>query len=191
MAAAGISRRECDEEILARIASGDGAAFTELHRRWAQRVHRFASSRLGDAAAADDVVQEVFLAVHRGLPSYEGRSRFGTWLLGIAYHQTCRTLKRRSRAAGAPLEDVEHRAASHADPDARLDAARALEACAALIAARSPAQREALLACVAAGGSAGDVARRLGRRPETVRAQLFRLRRALRERLPGVGETLG
>lgn len=177
--------RDTDAALAARASRGDARAFERLHARWAARVERFAVSRLGSREDAEDVAQEVFLALHRGLARYEGRSSFGTWLLGIAYHITCRRLRQRVRGAYAPLDAAERSLAVAAPAEARFDAARALERCAAFLAGEaSEGQRDAVALCV--GGPEG--ARR--RRPEAVRAQLMRARRKLRERVPGLEDAL-
>ena len=176
--------QDSDAALAGRASRGDARAFERLHARWALRVERFAVSRLGSREDAEDVAQEVFLALHRGLARYEGRSSFGTWLLGIAYHVTCRRLRQRARGSCAPLEAVERSVAVAAPTEARFDAARALERCAAFLAAEaSEGQRDAVALCVG-GGSEG------GRRPEAVRAQLMRARRKLRERVPGLEDAL-
>lgn|GEM_PF-498963 len=182
-----------DAALAARARAGDADAFAALHARWAARVRRFAATRLGSREDAEDVAQEVFLALHLGLARYEGRARFGTWLLGIAHHVTCRRLRRRARDACAPLDAVAHRAAAPAAPaDARLDAARVLARCEAVLAAdASPAQRAILVLCAADGCSAADAAARLGRRPDAVRAHLVRARKKLREGVPEAAELLG
>jgi len=177
---------DSDAALAARAGRGDARAFERLHARWALRVERFAVSRLGSREDAEDVAQEVFLALHRGLARYEGRSSFGTWLLGIAYHVTCRRLRQRARGSCAPLEAVERSVAVAAPTEARFDAARALARCAAFLAAEaSEGQRDAVALCVG-GGRAGAGSRR----PEAVRAQLMRARRKLRERVPGLEDAL-
>ena len=186
------SAGDSDAALAARASRGDAAAFERLYARWAERVLRFAASRLGSREDAEDVVQEVFLALHRGLARYEGRSSFGTWLFGIAYHLTCRRLRQRARGAFAPLAILERAAAPGPATEERLDAARALERCAAfLLAEASPAQRDAVQGCVGACRPAAGAARPAARRPETVRAQLMRVRRKLREHVPGLEDALG
>ena len=54
-----------DDELLERIAAGDAAAFTTLFRRRQPQVYRFALHMTGSPAMAEDVTQEVFLAVMR------------------------------------------------------------------------------------------------------------------------------
>ena len=185
-------KRDGDDDLVERILAGDESAFAVLHGRWAPRVLRFALSRLSDRDDAEDVVQEAFLAALRGLPSYQGRSSFGTWLLGITYHLICRVQRRRARASFVPLADAEAAPALRSLPrEASFDAARALERCARTLETHaSAAQREIFWLHYGENRSAGEVARHMQRSPETVRAQLCRTRRTILENTPGLAETL-
>lgn len=85
--------------------------------------------RLGvPAAYADDVVQEVFVIVHRKLPTFEGRSTLKTWIYGIALRVARAHRRRDRRPQGDETEAVDHlRAPDSARPDAlaqREEAAR-------------------------------------------------------------------
>ena len=63
---------QCDDETLAqRIAAGDEAAFVELYRRRSRGVYRFAYQMSGSAAVAEEVVQDVFLALMREAGRFE------------------------------------------------------------------------------------------------------------------------
>ena len=62
-----------DEDLLGRVASGDAAAFTALFRRRREAVYRFALHMTGVPSAADDVTQEVFLAVMHDARAVRGR----------------------------------------------------------------------------------------------------------------------
>ena len=69
------------------ILAGDRKAiarFVELH---ADEVYRFLHHRLDSPEAVDDLVQDVFLAAWKALPSFRGESELRTWLLGIARHK--------------------------------------------------------------------------------------------------------
>jgi RNA polymerase sigma-70 factor (ECF subfamily) len=181
-----------DEALVARAVAGDEAAFGALYERWSSRVLRFACARLGDRDEAQDVVQEVFVAVLRCLPAYRGTSRFGTWLFGVAFHVVCRAQRRRRRTAWEPLAEVAERATSGATSgERRLDALRALERCATTLHERaSRCQREIFRLSYGESRSATEVAQQLQRRPETVRAQLSRTRRTLLESVPGLADIL-
>jgi RNA polymerase sigma-70 factor, ECF subfamily len=78
--------REPEPETIARAKAGALAAFEELVRAAQADVWRFAYHLTRDRAAADDVTQETFLRAYRGIGSYGGQSRFGSWLLRIAHN---------------------------------------------------------------------------------------------------------
>jgi RNA polymerase sigma-70 factor (ECF subfamily) len=182
---------ERDQALVARVLAGDERAFPALHARWSQRVLRFAEARLGNRADAEEVSQEVFLALLRCLPSYQGRSRFGTWLLGIAHHLICRAQRRRVRMELVPVAEAEAMPAPGSLHEGSVDAARALERCAHVLEANAtPAQREIFRLHYLESRSAGEVAKHLRRSPETVRAQLCRTRRALLAHTPGLVDIL-
>lgn len=74
-----------DETLLGRIASGDADALSVLFRRRQQAVFRFVLHLTGSAALADDVTQDVFVAVIRDAGRFEpGRAVVPAWLCGIA-----------------------------------------------------------------------------------------------------------
>ena len=85
-------RRREDRQLVDDILAGVDGSFERLHELYATRLYRFAVKRLGDATEAEDVVQDVFLEVHRCLASLEGRSALLTWMFGIAHHQPCHCL---------------------------------------------------------------------------------------------------
>src|SRR5438874_3794970 len=74
-----------DDELIARIAGGDRDAFARLYRRHRPEIYRFAAHVSCSSAVADDVVQDVFVAVIEGASRYRlGHSGVLPWLLGIA-----------------------------------------------------------------------------------------------------------
>src|SRR5690349_15965583 len=73
-----------DELRLARaLSDGDEAAFAELIDRHGAAMLRIARMLVRDAAVAEDVVQETWIAVMRGADKFEGRSSFRTWLFRV------------------------------------------------------------------------------------------------------------
>ncbi len=83
-----------DRELVALVGDGDESAFRELVTRHHSAVLRVAGYFVPDRATAEDVAQDTWLAVLRGLDRFEGRSSFTTWLLRIAANRA------RSRGAG-------------------------------------------------------------------------------------------
>jgi RNA polymerase sigma-70 factor, ECF subfamily len=72
--------------LIAAAATGDMTAFEELYRRFAPRIFGLCLRLTGQKEAAEDCAQETFIAAWRGLPRFEQRSRFSTWLQRIAIH---------------------------------------------------------------------------------------------------------
>jgi RNA polymerase sigma-70 factor (ECF subfamily) len=72
-----------DRALLARLRTGDQEAFETLVNRYDQSLRRVARAFVRTPAAADDVAQETWLAVIRGLDAFEGRSSLSTWIFSI------------------------------------------------------------------------------------------------------------
>jgi RNA polymerase sigma-70 factor (ECF subfamily) len=69
-----------DDELVARCKDGDDEAFATLVTRYRTRVFGMIVRTVGDPARAEDLAQDVFLRVYRGLPHFQGKSTFSTWL---------------------------------------------------------------------------------------------------------------
>jgi RNA polymerase sigma-70 factor (ECF subfamily) len=76
-----------DEEIVRRVLAGDTASFELIMRRYNRLLFRVARSIVGDDSEAEDVLQEAYLHAFEHLNTFEGRSRFSTWLTRIAVHE--------------------------------------------------------------------------------------------------------
>ncbi len=82
--------------LVARVQAGDREAFADLYRRHRPDVYRFAAHMTGQASAADDIVQDVFLSVIREIRRFEaGRGTLLAWLLGITRNHVRRWQHRR------------------------------------------------------------------------------------------------
>ncbi len=86
------SRR--DEELVVAAQQGDDAAFAELVRRYENRVYTLALRMVRDPVEAEDILQETFIGVLRGMKSFRAESTFATWLYRIAYNATLMKLRR-------------------------------------------------------------------------------------------------
>jgi RNA polymerase sigma-70 factor, ECF subfamily len=82
-----------DDELLAKLRAGDEAAFVALVESYQPSMLRVASSFVPSRAVAEEVVQDTWLGVLRGLEGFEGRSSLKTWVFRI--------LVNRARSAGA------------------------------------------------------------------------------------------
>ena len=99
---------QADDNLILLVASGDREAFAQLYRKYREPVYRFAVFMSGSPVVADDVVQDVFVAVIEDATRYQlGRSGAPPWLLGIARNH----VRWRSQSPALPLPDDERRRA--------------------------------------------------------------------------------
>ena len=85
-----------DDELITRAQQGDREAFGGLVRRYQDRTYRLALRVLRDEDQARDVTQEAFLKAYRSLGSFQGRSRFYTWMYRLTMN-LCIDAKRRDK----------------------------------------------------------------------------------------------
>jgi RNA polymerase sigma-70 factor, ECF subfamily len=174
-----------DEELIVAMAGGDREAFAEIYRRRRPDVYRFAAHMTGDPAAAEDVTQDVFMAVIHEARRYDARrAAVVSWLLGIARNHARRRLSK-DRALdplpGAPADDM----TVSPDPVAGLARERQLVALRQALGTLPVAYREAVVLCDLQELTYADAAAALGCALGTVRSRLHRGRAMLGSRLRG------
>jgi len=86
-----------DEPVLAALRRREEAAFVALVQRYHSLMTRVAYAQLNDKSAAEEVVQETWLAVIKGIDSFEGRSSLRTWIFRILTYQASARLQRDGR----------------------------------------------------------------------------------------------
>jgi RNA polymerase sigma-70 factor (ECF subfamily) len=94
-----------EHELIRRAQRGDQDAFAQLVVMHAARVMSLLRRFGLNAAEADEVGQEVFLRAWRGLPRFEARAQFSTWLYRIAFNEAKRRLARRPPPSAEPEPD--------------------------------------------------------------------------------------
>ena len=175
-----------DAELIRRIRRGDDAAFECLVDRHGERMLRVAMAMLGNAADAEDVVQETFAAAVRGLSGFRGDSSARTWLTRILVKRIAR-LRRSQRVRRAHSIDqigeepasAPGRSCPEADrSDVRMDLATVL-------AELSEEHRSVVVLRELHGMSYQEIAGVLGVPQGTVESRLSRARGRLRELLKG------
>src|SRR4051794_38867486 len=72
-----------DDELVERCQGGSDEAFAELVGRYRRLVFGIIARTIGDASRAEDLAQDVFLRVHRGLPYFRGKARVSNWIYRI------------------------------------------------------------------------------------------------------------
>lgn len=178
---------EKDDELLLRMRSGDEQAFIALYRRRQAAIYRFALHMSGSAATAEDVVQEVFLALIRDDCGYD--PELGTlagYLFGIARKLVLRQLERRRTdvALGADEDDLAIPAmAASPDPLAILTRKEGIAALRRAVQMLPPRYREVVVLCDLEEVDYSEASFVLGCPIGTVRSRLHRARALLLEKL--------
>ncbi len=97
-----------DAGLVDRLRAGDEAAFGDLVRRYQPQLLRLAEATVGSRAVAQEVTQDTWLAVVRGVDRFEGRSSFKTWLFHILLNRA-RTAATKEVRAGRPDDGLGER----------------------------------------------------------------------------------
>ena len=174
-----------DAQLASLASAGDDSAFTTLVTRFHAAVFRWALIFAQDPDEAEDIAQEVFVRTHRQIGNYRSDGPLEAWLYRITRRtatQLRRTRKRRARLAlspaARPARDV-----YTTDPGGRVDRERAATIIHELFTGLPQRQREVFDLVDLQGLSPGEVAERTGVKPVSVRANLFKARKAIRESL--------
>jgi RNA polymerase sigma-70 factor (ECF subfamily) len=168
-----------DEQLTLDVRRGSREAFEVLFERYRRDVWRFFRRRVGDAGHAEELVQDVFLAILQNASRYEERSAFRSYLFGIAYRLLL--AHRRKHPDAPPAFASGDLPAASADPDASLWVRRAL-------ATLDPAAREVLMLREYDDLSYQEIADLLKIPLNTVRSRLFRARMDIKAALLGGAE---
>jgi RNA polymerase sigma-70 factor (ECF subfamily) len=175
-----------DELLLQSIAAGDSSAMRVLFQRHNVRIYRFVLRLVGNAALAEDIVNEVFLVVWRSAGRFKAESQVTTWLLAIARHKAISALRRR---AEAQLDD--HTAAAivdpRDDPETKMDKQDRSETIRNCLARLSPSHREIIDLVYYHGKLIRDVALIVGVPEGTVKTRMFHARKQLSKMLTAAG----
>lgn len=195
MPTVGLASRALDDDadLVSRLRAGDESAFVALIERYQQRMMRLAEMTVGSRAVAEEVTQDTWLAVVRGVERFEGRSSLKTWLFHILLNRARSTAGRELRA-GRPELQIDERfdrsGAWVAPPEPwadRADDRLVAEHLAARVQELLPqlpeSQREVVVLRDLEGLSADDVAALVGITDGNQRVLLHRGRAQLRQLL--------
>ena len=182
-----------DPSVVAEVRRGNAAAFAVLMRRYNRRLYRTARAILNDDAAAEDALQEGYVAAYRHIGEFRGEAQFATWLTRIVVNQALQALRRNRREQVVVLFDetaseaAERDSAVESPPSAipenamlRTEMRRLIER---KIDELPEAYRTVFMLREVEDMTVDETADSLGIPAATVRSRLFRAKARLRESL--------
>ncbi len=180
------SPAESDDELLLRLQSGDEQAFLALYRRRQPAIYRFALHMSGSAAIAEDVTQEVFLALIRDSFGYDPElGSLPSYLYGIARKLVLRVIERgrSDTALDEESDDAQPYVKSNSDPLGDLTRKEGIHALRRAVQSLPHRYREVVVLCDLEEVDYSDAAAILGCPVGTVRSRLHRARALLLEKM--------
>jgi len=174
------ARRSTDEALLQRYADGEAAAFDELYARHELPLWRYVLRLARDRAVAEELTQEVWVAVVREAPRFRADARFVPWLYTVARHRVIdrvRTTRRHVSLdepahddGAARVESLEDRGGTR--PDRDIETIEQGRAILAALDALPAEQREAFVLQADAGLTVEEIATITGTGFETAKSRL-------------------
>jgi RNA polymerase sigma-70 factor (ECF subfamily) len=183
-----------ENAIIEGMARGDQRAFRELVERYKKKVYYLALDMAGNAVAAEDISQEVFLKVYRSFSTFRRGAKLGSWLYRVTYNAAIDHL-RSEGAVPEPVDDqvLESRSAGGAglaqgrmpDPAAAAEASDLQRRIARALEKVSPQEKAVFLLRHNEDLMLKDIAETLGLSIGSVKSYLFRAVRKLQKELGG------
>lgn len=101
-----VTRKKSDLDLIREFKTGDQSSFEELLSRYSNKVFSLASRLTRNPEDAEEVLQDVFVTVHRKIASFEGKSSFSSWLYRVTVNAAFMKLRKRRQDLSVPLEDM-------------------------------------------------------------------------------------
>jgi RNA polymerase sigma-70 factor (ECF subfamily) len=177
-----------EADLVAGCVRGDRAAERALYRREYPRVHRLVYRLVGSTRDLDDILQETFIAVFRGIPRFRGEARLATWIDRIAVRAAYNHFAARRRQP-VPVEVeivaeiVAERRETTGAPDDRAHARDGLRRLYGALAKLAIDARIAFALYAIDGRSIAEVASITGTSRVTAKLRIWRARRELHRRV--------
>lgn len=169
-----------ERDWVTRARGGDLAAFEQLYRQYAGRIHAVCLRIIADRGHAEECTQDAFLKAWDALPGFRGDSSFVTWLTRIAINAALQRLRLEKRHLQLVEPGNELAMENYPAPDAAPEADMDLER---LIAGLPPAARTVFVLYAMEGLSHEEIAGVTGLATGTCKAHLHRARHLLQARL--------
>lgn len=173
-----------ERQLLNSVAAGDQEAISELYELYFPRLFKFLYRLSHDYGLTEEVVNDVMLVVWRSADNFRGESKVSTWILGIAYRQCMKKL-RKHRLPQAADNDTRD-AADHGSNTIELN-----DVIAKALAELSPEHRMMIESVLYLGMTYREVAQIAGCPVNTAKTRVHNARKKLREILSRLGYVSG
>jgi RNA polymerase sigma-70 factor (ECF subfamily) len=170
--------------LVIRCQAGDHAAFAELVGLYRSRLRYFLQKIVGEAPDAEDLLQDVWLEVFKGISKLSDPGAFRTWLYQVARHRAFHALKKR-RQLPRQLEGVDPPSKEEGEVNFSAEEAEKVHAALGRL---KPHQSEPLLLRFIEGMSYEEIAQVIGCPLGTVRSRIYYAKQTLRRILERMGE---
>ena len=177
---------DIDLALIQAIAGGDVPALNELYTRHGANILNYLTSLLHDRQLAEEVLQDVMLAVWENAAHFRGDSKVRTWLLSIARNKAINTQR---RGTPALVQMDEEFYATDTTPLEKVERKTQQQTMQAALEQLPPFHREILVLIFYHQLSGAEVAEVLGINVGTVKSRLHRAKEMLRRVLLSMGET--
>ena len=170
-----------ETRLIARIKQGDRQAFAAFVDAYGAKIHRLALRYAATSADAEDLTQEIFLELYRGIGGFRGESALSTWVYRVAANRCLRWVQRERKPDSAELnEDTQALADWRSDP-AHLAANRELgEQVQDALHCLSPGHQDVVVLCEMHGLTYKECAEALDIPVGTVKSRLSNAFRKMR-----------
>jgi RNA polymerase sigma-70 factor (ECF subfamily) len=188
-----------ERRLVRRLQADDERAFQELVSTYQNRVFGLVYRMLGNRQEAEDVAQEVFISIHRGIKNYRGEGRLYTWIYRIASNTCKNRLKYLKGRQFFRASDIDETPSAHLagndggptqtfqsqvpGPEAQVEGSRLEIAVQRELAQLDPEHRLLIVLRDVQGLSYDDIVKITGLNSGTVKSRLHRGRVALKKRL--------
>lgn len=174
-----------DQQLIENSKNGDARQFELLVSRYRNTVFRYLLKSIGDPEKAEDLTQDTFLSAYENLRSFQGNSKFSTWLIGIALNKVRNYINRSPEKRYKMVSDEVLFSHKHQGdgPDTMIEKNQKINALAQGIDELPKDLREVLVLVTLEGLSYEDAASLMKIPLGTVKSKLFRARDQLRAHL--------
>jgi len=162
---------EIDNTVIEKAIAGNPSALALIYDSYARDIYRYSYSRVGNAADAEDLAAQTFMAVIESLPRYRHRSYFSAWIFQIAHSKVMDYFRKHKRD---PI-DIPLDAAYSDDVLDHIIKSQTYERLSALLKTLKEDERELIRLRYAVQLSFVEIAALLGRKEDTVRKSLNRI----------------